>query len=52
MIWKGGGNGSGSGTPGKSTRTTFTLEDANPDVIMGVMKVLVRSNTKVRFETD
>ena len=48
----GGGNGSGSGTPGQSTRTTITLEGAEPEVIMNVMKVLVGSNTKVRFETN
>lgn len=48
----GGGNGSGSGTPGLGTRTTITLEGAEPEVIMNVMKVLVGSKTKVRFETN
>ena len=46
------GNGSGSGTRGPGSRTTITLESAELEVIMNVMKVLVGSKTKVRFETN
>ena len=35
----------------RGSRTTITLEDAEPGTIMDVMKVLVSSKAKVRFET-
>lgn len=40
-------------TPGKSgARTTIVLEDAKPDTIIEVIKVIVKSNARVRFETS
>ena len=42
----------GISTPGKGTRTTITLEDAEPGTLLDVMKVLVSSNARVRFQTE
>lgn len=52
LIGGGTQGGGGFSTPGKTIRTTITLEDAEPGMIMDVMKVLVSSNARVRFETD
>lgn len=46
-----GGDG-GGGTSIKGNRTTTTLEDAEPGVILDVMKVLVNSKGRVKYETD
>ncbi|KAL8719407.1 MAG: hypothetical protein Q9225_003592, partial [Loekoesia sp. 1 TL-2023] len=43
----------GPETPGKSgARTTIVLEDAEPETILNVMKVIVGSSAKVKFETS
>ena len=42
----------GFSTPSKSRRTTITLEDAEPGMILDVMKVLVSSKARVRFQTE
>lgn len=52
MGFQGGYHDSGSRAPIKSNRTTIIMEDAKPEVILDVMRVVVSSNTKVRIETD
>ena len=45
------GGGVKAGATRQGNRTIITLEDAEPEVLLDVMKVLVSSKARVRYET-